>query len=246
MKNLTICLVLTVLNTTHLQAEVLNSHLKVAAGYWVEFSRESAKNNQGDKSVAMVEYRVKTDWGSSVVRGLIENIGGTNKSPNGLKITSIKTFSTTYIDINESPFSIWLDHQTVSNTKISDNHLRAGFSYHTNLGPIKFRTSMGPEYYFGHSPFDDANGVHWFGRTVFSYQFTHNIKQAFIFDNVNFRNSNVQNAIGWQKNGYHTMLVTHIGITTNLSASIQLHHFSAFGGYKTHGNSALVSLSYNL
>lgn len=246
MKKISILVALMAMGAPNLHAEVLNSNLSVATGYWIEAGSDSEASNQGDESVIIVEYRAKTDWGSSVARGLIENIGGTNESPNGLTITTAKTFSTTFIDIDESPFSVWLDHQTVSNTKISDNHFRAGVSYAAKFGPVNFRMSLAPEYYFGHSPAGDAKGVHLFGRTVLNYKLTDNIKQTLMFENVNFRNNDLQDSIGWQENGYHYMLATNIGITEKLSTNIQLHHFDSFGGYKYDGNSIFVNLSYNL
>ncbi|WOT04454.1 hypothetical protein [Shewanella youngdeokensis] len=246
MKKLSLFVALMAFGAPTLQAEVLNSNFKVAAGYWMESGSGSEENNQGDETVIIAEYRAKTDWGSSVVRGLIENIGGTNESPNGMTITTLKTFSTTYVDIGDSPFSVWLDHMTVGNNKIADNHVRAGISYKNKFGPVRFSTQFAPEYYFGHSPFDDAKGMHLFGRTILSYDLTDNIKQAFIFENVNFRNNDIQDGIGWKEHGYHYMLNTSFGVTEAITANLQLHHFESFGGYGTDGNSIFVNFSYNM
>ncbi|QIZ77474.1 hypothetical protein [Ferrimonas lipolytica] len=228
------------------QAEILKSNFQVGVGYWFEVGTDSEASNQGDETVITAEFRAKTDWGSSMARGLIENIGSTKESPNGLEIATFKTFSTTLYDLDDSNFSVWIDHQTVSNTKIADNHLRTGFSYAKKFGDVAFRMSLAPEYYFGHSPQDDADSIHLFGRTTASYAWTNKFSQMLMFENVNFRNERLQDAIGWKEHGYHYMLMSNYAFTKDFVGHLQWHHFKSFGGYKYDGTSLFLNFTYKI
>ncbi|WOT03599.1 hypothetical protein [Shewanella youngdeokensis] len=227
-------------------ATVLKSNLQVGAGYVKAFGDGAEPSNQDQKAIFDVVYAAKTDWGSSRVRATLENPGRLNTTPKGFKVTSLKTESTTLIQLKQSSFSLWLDHQTNGNQKIADNHVRAGISYSTNLGPIKFRTSLAPEYYFGHSPKGDAYGLQMFNRTSFDYQWSKQFSQKFLFENTSLRNEQVQEAIGWKKHGYHYAIINNYKYNEKVSAKFIVHYFQSFAGFKFDAGSAVMLVRYKI